>query len=177
MYRHGQRLYHRAFAVCHRFRQRRHLARVHGKIFTGCACRLEPHHPKFLAQIVLAVRARMAPTAVDLRFDGHLLPYGKSRHALAQRRDFPRHLVALGDRIFCERMLAVIHMDIRPAHADLHDLYQYLARVGCGYGRLPELDVPRRRHHLLQHFLHSESSSPVCTRSAFVWQHHHFDGF
>lgn len=97
MYRHGQRLYHRAFAVCHRFRQRRHLARVHGKIFTGCACRLEPHHPKLLAQIVLAVRARMAPAAVDLRFDGHLLPYGKSRHALAQRRDFPRHLVALGD--------------------------------------------------------------------------------
>ena len=99
----------------------------------------------------IAVAAGPALAAHHLRLDGHLLAQSKAGNPLAQSGNLPRDLMPLGDGVFGERVLPVIHMDIRAAHANLLDFHQHLAGLGLRGGHFPKCNHTRRCHHLLQH--------------------------
>ena len=103
--------------------------------------------------------ARITFSADHLRLDRHLLPRLPSFYTASELLDLPRYFVSLSDRIAGKRMLAMVDMDVRSAHADLSDLNQYLILFRLRNRHLPKLNFPRSSHYLLQHhtctlFLH-----------------------
>ena len=128
---------------------------VYRKIMGGYAGGLEAHDLQLLAEIILSVAAGIAFSAYHLRLNRDLLPDGKTFHPLSNLGDFTGNLMALGNRIFGEGMLPVIHMDIRTTDSDLLYFDQYLAGLYLGHRHLVKLDHARGGHNLLQHKRHS----------------------
>ena len=139
---HSQRLNHSPFIKTHCVGKRSNLSRIHRKKFAGGTSGLEPHHLEFLAKIVFAMAAGVAPAAYHLWLDGDTLSHPEAGDSLSKRGNLPRHLVALGDGIFRKRVFTVIDMDIRAAHADAHDFDQYLTGLWLRDWNLPEFNDP-----------------------------------
>ena len=156
VHRHRKRLQHRALFKAHAFRNWCHLRRVHRKVFGSCARRLEAHDFQLLAQIVLAVSARIALAAVHLRLNRHFLPDGKPFDIRTALYNFARDLMSLRHGVFRERMLAVVHVDVRAANADVHNFHQHLPVPDFRHGNFPENDLARLCHNLLKHTLSSQ---------------------
>ena len=148
---HGQRLDHRAVVVAHALGQGRDLGGVHREVIAGGAGGLEAHDLQLLAEIVLAVEAGIAAPAEDLRLDGHGLADGEVMHVLAQLHNLAGDLVALGHRVGGVGVLAVVDVDVRPAHADAADAHQHLVGAWGRDGDLTEGDFARGGHDLLTH--------------------------
>ena len=92
-----------------------------------------------------------ALAAHHLGLNGHLLAHSEPGDPLAQGGNLAGDLMPLGDGVLGEGVLPVIDVDVRPAHADLHNLHQHLAGLGLGGGHFPELDDAGGGHNLLQH--------------------------
>ena len=154
----GKRLDHRALVEAHLLRQQRDLFGGDREVFRGDTRCLKAHDLQGFAEIVFPVTAGIAFSADDLRLDRDLLPDFKALDICAERRNFARNLVPLRDGIARERVLAVPDVDIRPADADLHDPHKNLAGLRRRRFDFPELNLPGRRHNLLQH---TASSSKI----------------
>ena len=148
---HRQRLNHGALIKAHLLRKRRHLGRVDSEVIGRHTSCLKSHYLQFFAEIVFAMTARITCSADHLRLDRHLLSRLPSFYAAPELLDLPRYFVSLGDRIAGKRMLAMVDMDVRSAHADLSDLNQYLILFRLRNRHLPKLNFPRSGHYLLQH--------------------------
>ena len=156
VHRHRKRLQHRALFKAHAFRDWCHFLCVHRKKFGCRARRLEAHDFQLLAQVVLAVPARIALAAVHLRLNRHFLPDGKPFDIRTALYNFARDLMPLRHGVFRERMLAVVHVDVRAANADVHNFHQHLPVPDFRHGNFPENDLARLCHNLLKHTLSSQ---------------------
>ena len=108
----SKRLDHGTFLIGHLFRDRCYLGSIHCKKFRCCSCCLEAHNLQFFAEIVFAMTARIAMSAVYLRLDGYFLANFKARHILSKFCDLTGNLMSLCHRIFGKRVLTVVYMDI-----------------------------------------------------------------
>ena len=95
--------------------------------------------------------AGMALPAVNLGFNGYLLPYGKVRHILPHFGNLAGHLMSLGHRVGGKGMFPVIHMDIGTTDSDIHNFYQHLALFRVRNRHHMKYNLSRLCHNLLQH--------------------------
>jgi len=160
VHRHRQRLHHGPVLEAHGRRQVEHLGRVHREQLRGRPGGLEPHHLELVADVVSAVGARVALPAGDLRLEGDGIAGREARHAGRRLLDHARDLVALHHRVGRERVLAVIDVNVRAAHADTLHPDQHLAGRERRDGDVAEIDLARGRHDRL---LHGSSSVPHLT--------------
>jgi len=112
---------------------------------------LEPADLQFLADVVLAAKARAALAARLLRPGGGLGADGDARHAVADGLDHGRELVALDNRERREGMTPVVHVNVRATHPDPLDLQQDLSGSGARRIDVAELDNARLGHNCLSH--------------------------
>ena len=77
--------------------------------------------------------------------------------------------MSLRHGVFRERMLAVVHVDVRSANADVHNFHQHLPVPDFRHGNFPENDLARLCHNLLKHTLSSNyfSNFRICTSESF----------
>ena len=104
--------------------------------------------PREVAAVALQARAvdrpagetELAPTAVHVRVDADLLADLDAGHALTEGIDGPDKLMAWDQREFGHEV-AVVDVQVRPAHPDLDDLDADLARARLGDRDVPGLEA------------------------------------
>ena len=105
------------------------------------------------------MRAGIAGIAVYLRLNRDLLSDAEFIYSLAQLHYLSGDLMSLSDRIRGKRMFPVVYMNVTASDTDLFNLHQYLIRAGLRHRNLPECDLSRFCHKLLQHIFLLQSGT------------------
>jgi len=147
----GDRLDERALLQGERGGKRDDLRGLGDEQVLRAAGGLEAAHRERIADVVVAAPAWPARSADSLWGGRDEVAHPDAGDVRADRLDHRRELMALHDRIRGEGVLAVVHVNVRSAHADAPHAEQDLPGPGRRRGRLAEFDHTWRRHRGLSH--------------------------